>query len=58
MSKIENLKDFLEKMHALINCYVNAHNSEKITQKTLPYFFIYFYEIDLKFFSVTKIWLL
>jgi hypothetical protein len=36
MSKIENLKYFLEKVGVLEGSYVNAHKTEKITQKVLP----------------------
>jgi hypothetical protein len=55
MSKIENLKDFLEKMHVLINCYVNAHNTEKITQKCVTIKKIYIKENYLGIFSVSNI---
>jgi hypothetical protein len=33
MSKIENLKEFLKKMHVLDDCYDNDLKTKKITQK-------------------------
>jgi hypothetical protein len=36
MSKIENLKDFLEKYVVLGRSYVNADKTEKIAQNVLP----------------------
>jgi hypothetical protein len=55
MSEIEIPKDFLEKMHILIKCYDNAHNTEKITQKHVIIKNIYIKENYLGIFSVSNI---